>query len=57
MDNLLNSINTSINNININNHGENTQLTASEHEKCVFEICNLFQYKYNNKERFRKFLN
>ncbi len=57
MDNLLNSINTSINNININNHGENTQLTASEHEKCVFEI--MYTYFNTNtiiKEDFRKFL-
>ena len=53
MENLFNRIS----NITINNHGENTQLTSSEHEKCVFEI----MYTYFNtdtiiKEDFRKFL-
>lgn len=44
-------------NINENNHGENTQLTASEHENSVMEIIsNNFNTEIIIKENFRKFI-
>ena len=46
-----------ITNINENNHGENTQLTASEHENSVMEIIsNNFNTEIIIKENFRKFI-
>jgi hypothetical protein len=46
-----------ISNINSNNHGENTQLTASDHEKCVLEIISIhFNTDTIIKEDFRIFI-
>ena len=46
-----------INNINTNNHGENTQMTSSEHESCVIEkITHHFNTAIIIKEVFRRFI-
>ena len=53
MENLFNDIS----NITTNNHGENTQLTSSEHERCVFEILsNHFNTDTIINETFRIFV-
>lgn len=53
----INDLIRDINNINTINHGENTQMTSSEHENCVFEI---FGCHFNTstiiKEDFRRFI-
>jgi len=53
MENLFNSIS----NINSSNHGENTQLTASEHENSIAEIISIhFNTERIIKEDFRRFI-
>ena len=53
----MNNLFNSIHNINSNNHGENTQSTASEHENLIAEnISNHFNTEEIIKEDFRRFI-